>query len=108
MHTSLIENREALAALCRQYEVVRLDVFGSAARGKDFVPGQSDFDFLVAFAPPKDKDFSHLLDFQDALTRVFETKVDLVERAAIEESRNTVRRDRILREAIRLFGYEPA
>jgi uncharacterized protein len=40
--------REELRALCRRFHVLRLDVFGSAARG-DFDPERSDVDFLVEF-----------------------------------------------------------
>jgi hypothetical protein len=40
------DKREALAALCRKYGVVRLFVFGSALRD-DFRPGKSDIDLLV-------------------------------------------------------------
>ena len=39
---AVFENkREAIAALCRKYGVVRMDVFGSAVRD-DFRPGESD------------------------------------------------------------------
>ena len=48
---AVLENkRDAIVALCRQYGVVRLDVFGSALRD-DFRPGESDVDLLVEFAP---------------------------------------------------------
>jgi predicted nucleotidyltransferase len=46
----LIEHQhEAIAALCRQYGVLRLDLFGSAATGA-FDPATSDLDFIAAFA----------------------------------------------------------
>jgi len=40
------QHRREIEELCRKYEVKRLELFGSAARG-DFVPGKSDLDFLV-------------------------------------------------------------
>jgi predicted nucleotidyltransferase len=47
----LIErNLEAIQALCREFDVVRLEVFGSAGRGT-FDPARSDIDFLVEYAP---------------------------------------------------------
>ena len=47
---ALIEqNRDALARLCRQFRVERLELFGSAAKGT-FQPDSSDVDFLVTFA----------------------------------------------------------
>jgi predicted nucleotidyltransferase len=42
--------REAIATACARHSVVRLEVFGSAVR-EDFVPGRSDVDLLVEFAP---------------------------------------------------------
>ena len=51
MLAELTRARADLAALCRQYRVVRLEVFGSAARGTDFDPARSDVDLLVSFAP---------------------------------------------------------
>jgi predicted nucleotidyltransferase len=45
----LIEhNKPALIALCRQFDVKKLDLFGSAAKGT-FVPGKSDIDFVIEF-----------------------------------------------------------
>ena len=34
MNADIEEKREALAELCRRYGVARLEVFGSAARGR--------------------------------------------------------------------------
>lgn len=47
MIAALAERRAEIAALCRQYQVGRLEVFGSAARGGDFDPSRSDVDLLV-------------------------------------------------------------
>ena len=46
MHAAIFSRREDIAALCRQFGVKRLDLFGSAAEGS-FDPLRSDFDFLV-------------------------------------------------------------
>ncbi len=50
MHPSIRENEQGLRDLCVRYGVARLELFGSAA-GEAFVPGESDFDFLVEFGP---------------------------------------------------------
>lgn len=47
MHPFIHQHQSAIAELCRRYHVQRLEVFGSAARGTDFVPESSDTDFLV-------------------------------------------------------------
>ena len=47
MHPFIHQHQSAIAELCQRYRVQRLEVFGSAARGTDFVPESSDTDFLV-------------------------------------------------------------
>lgn len=103
MHPAIAEKRQALAALCRRFGVRRLEVFGSAARGTDFDPRRSDADFLVSFAPQA-KDLSQFLDFKEALEALLGQPVDLVEREALEASRNYIRRRSILAEAEPVYG----
>ena len=95
MHPSIAEKHEKLLDLCRRYGVTRLDVFGSAAHGRDFNVSTSDVDFLVEFEPPGDG-LTRYLDFRDALEALLGRPVDLVDRNAIEASRNYIRRRRIL------------
>jgi uncharacterized protein len=87
-------HREELRDLCRRFHVRRLDVFGSAARG-DFDPVRSDVDFLVEFATQND-DLARFLDFKQALEALLARRVDLVDRKAIEASRNYIRKRHIL------------
>jgi hypothetical protein len=92
--TPLIETRrQEIAEVCRRFAVRRLDIFGSGARGTDF-----DADFLVEFEPDRDSLASYV-DFKEALENLLHRPVDLVERGAVEASRNYTRRRRILREA---------
>jgi len=105
MQAEIAEKREALAEICRGYGVARLEVFGSAARGIDFDPKRSDFDFLVEFdqrsdLPPLEQFFG----FADALEQLLGRPVNLVEREAIEKSRNYIRRRAILRDAETVYG----
>ena len=76
-----IENRKAeIAGLCGRYGVVRLDVFGSAARGTDFDPERSDADFAVEFRPVEGLDlFGQHMDFLAALRALLGRKVDLIQ-----------------------------
>jgi hypothetical protein len=46
----LLEHREAIARVCREHGIERLEVFGSAADGR-FDPGRSDFDFVIRLMP---------------------------------------------------------
>ena len=75
----LIEERRAeIAALCRQFHVRRLDVFGSAARG-DFDPVRSDLDFVVAFEPqPYGGRYRAYFGLKGALENLFARRVDLL------------------------------
>ncbi|MFZ1965216.1 MAG: nucleotidyltransferase domain-containing protein [Roseiarcus sp.] len=104
MHADIAEKRRDLIALCRRYGVERLEVFGSAARGADFDPTRSDADFLVTFSPQARDDLSAFADFKEGLEALLDRPVDLTEREAIETSRNTIRRRRILAEAETVYG----
>jgi predicted nucleotidyltransferase len=84
--------------------VAQLEVFGSAARGTDFDPARSDIDFLVTFAPHARNSFAALLDLKEELEALLGRPVDLIERKAIEASRNFIRRRRILEEAEAVYG----
>ena len=64
-----------IADLCRQFQVERLDVFGSAARGEDFEPSRSDVDLLVRFAPGAGR--LHLALWR-ALQKLLGRHVDLI------------------------------
>lgn len=101
----LIETRGTeIALLCHRYGVRQLEVFGSAARGSDFDPGRSDADFLVTFTPEARNDLAGFADLKDALEGLLGRRVDLVEREALEVSRNYIRRSRILAEAELVYG----
>jgi uncharacterized protein len=84
MHAEIAQRKEELIALCRRYEVARLEVFGSAARGFDFDPAASDADFLVEFLgesqlPPLEQFFG----LADALEQLLGRRVDLIESGAL-------------------------
>jgi predicted nucleotidyltransferase len=104
MHADIDKRRPELLTLCRRHGVARLEVFGSAARGADFDPAGSDADFLVTFTPASRNDLVAFSDFKEELEALLGRPVDLVEREAIEASRNFIRRRRILAEAQPVFG----
>ncbi len=104
MHAELARHRDAIAALCRAHGVARLEVFGSAARGSDFDPLRSDIDLLVDFAPGTPRSFAALMAFEQAAGALLARPVDVLDRRAVEESGNYIRRRRILAEAEPLFA----
>ncbi|MGI0083833.1 MAG: nucleotidyltransferase family protein [Nitrososphaerales archaeon] len=83
MNAVLTQRRNEVEALCRRFCVRRLELFGSAATGKERA-GESDLDFLVEFAslPPggyADAYFGLL----ESLETLFGRPVDLVVASAI-------------------------
>ena len=64
-------------------------------RGMDFDASTSDVDFLVQFGPQGD-DLARFLDLKDELEALLGRPVDLVDRNAIEASRNYIRKRHIL------------
>lgn len=104
MHRDIAEKQQELAALCRRYGVARLEVFGSAARGTDLDPGRSDVDFLVTFSPSARDDLAAFADLAEALEALLGRTVDLVDREAVEASRNFIRRRHILLGAEAVYG----
>jgi len=95
-------HREELRQLCRRFGVRRLDVFGSAARAADFDSARSDLDFLVEFE--QDGDLAQFFDFKAALEALLARRVDLVDRKAIETSRNYIRKRHILTGAESIYA----
>ena len=84
MHADIERHRESLTALCRRCGVMRLEMFGSAARGADFDPAKSDADFLVEFDKVGGLSaFDHFLGFSEALQRLLGRPIDLVEASAV-------------------------
>lgn len=95
----IAERRSQIADLCRRFGVRRLAVFGSAARGKDFDPGRSDVDFLVAFEPTRGPSLGDYLALRDAAA--VGRPVDLVVEGSV---RNPFIRAGIERPSEALYG----
>ena len=96
MIADIAAHREELAQLCARFGVRRLDVFGSAARG-DFDPARSDIDLLVEFEPMAPGAYVDAFSgLKEGLEALLARRVDLVDRKAIETSRNYIRKRHIL------------
>jgi hypothetical protein len=87
-----------LAAVCRRFQVERLAVFGSAARGE--MRPDSDVDLLVEFRPEAEIGFIEYGGLMLALSELLGRKVDLVSRPALKP----LLRDAILSEALPLYA----
>lgn len=97
MHSTILEKRDQIVLACRRLNVTRLDLFGSAARMDDFDLATSDADFLVSFRPGTAAEA--FFDLKATFEQILGRHVDLLDRQAIETSRNYIRRRHILSEA---------
>ena len=89
---------ERLAALCRQYQVQELSVFGSMARG-DNRP-DSDIDILVLFQPEARIGLIEYSRLMEDLSGLMGRKVDLVSKKYLK----ALIRDQVLQEARLLYA----
>jgi predicted nucleotidyltransferase len=94
MNEQLTIPKERLAAFCRRWNITELALFGSALR-EDFGP-KSDVDVLVSFAQDANYTLFDLARIEAELAGILDREVDLVDRAAVEHSRNYIRRKAIL------------
>lgn len=84
MTPEISQRRKELEEICRRYRVRRLELFGSAAAGRDR-PGESDLDFLVEFEPlPQGAYADAYFGLLEGLERLFGRPVDLVVAGAIK------------------------
>ena len=87
VHPLIDAQHREIAALCRQYGVRRLAVFGSVLR-RDFDPDTSDVDVAVEFGPPRgDSVARQYFDFKADLEQLLRRPVDLVELRAMPNTR---------------------
>ena len=90
-------SKARISEFCQKWKIVELSFFGSVLRD-DFRP-DSDVDVLVTFAPDGRYSLFDLVHIEGELEKVLGRKVDLVERSAIEQSENYIRRKHILNSA---------
>jgi len=83
-----------LAEFCKRWNISEFALFGSALRA-DFGPN-SDVDVLVSFAPQAHITLFDMAQMQAELKGIFKRDVDLVSRRGVENSRNYLRRKKIL------------
>ena len=90
-------SREQVEAFCRTWRITRFELFGSVLR--DDFDEQSDVDVLVTYEPGVGYGMRELARMDEELAAMFGRKVDFVERALVERSRNWIRRKSILESA---------
>ncbi len=79
MNPLVAQHLDAIRALCREFGVTRLELFGSAATAA-FDPDRSDVDFIVEYPP--DYEFglwlTRYFELQERLSALLGRPVDLV------------------------------
>ena len=72
------EQMTRVRALCDEYGVLKLELFGSAATDA-FDPARSDLDVIALFAEPNELDYvDRFFGFVEALEKLFGRPVDLL------------------------------
>lgn len=111
MHPLIEAKKPEIIELCRQYGVIKLDLFGSAT-GPDWNPETSDFDFVVEFADYGPGIARRFVRFGDDLELLLGRKVDLVSdrgmrprfRHSVDQSREVLLAERCSRCAVGSAG----
>jgi predicted nucleotidyltransferase len=88
---------DAIRSFCQEWKIMEFSLFGSVLRD-DFRP-DSDIDVLVRFHDGVRYSLFDLVRMGDQLEQIFQRPVDLLDRQAIEQSANYVRRRTILTSA---------
>jgi uncharacterized protein len=83
-----------IAEFCRRWDITEVALFGSVLRN-DF-GADSDVDILVTFAPGVRYGFKQLIAMENELEAIFGREVDLLDKQAVEQSPNYIRRRAIL------------
>lgn len=86
--------QEQIAGFCKRWKITEFALFGSVLR-EDF-HADSDIDVLVRFTPDSEWSLLDIVAMEDELKQIFGRDVDVIEREAVEESRNWIRRRHIL------------
>lgn len=92
----------ALVDFCKRWQVAELHLFGSVL--SESFSDESDIDILVAFSEEATWRIFDFVRMRDELQTLLGREVDLIERVAIERSRNPVRRDAILQSARKIYA----
>jgi predicted nucleotidyltransferase len=93
---------DKIADFCRRWQITELALFGSVVRD-DFHP-ESDIDVLATFAPNTRWSLFDLVTMEHELEDILGREVDLVQRSAVEQAENYIRRKSILDNAETIYA----
>ena len=95
LHNRLQVDAEKLISICKQFDIIKLGLFGSALRDDFRTSGEnpSDVDLLIEFEPKRRVTWQFWLELQTSFEGLFQRKVDLVRKHLLT---NPYRRAEIL------------
>ena len=96
---TLKEIKKVAVPACRRFDVKRLDVFGSLARGEG--RSSSDIDLLVEFGDPDQRLSKRFFELLHHLEDALGCEIDLLTTAGL---RNPYFRQRVLKERVNIYG----
>ncbi|MEM6503244.1 MAG: nucleotidyltransferase family protein [Cyanobacteria bacterium P01_C01_bin.89] len=96
---------EAITTFCRKWYITEFALFGSILR--DDFHDKSDIDILVDFSPTAKRGLSETLQMHDELQALFNRKIDLIVKPALQRSNNWLRRQNILDSAQIIYEARP-
>jgi len=85
---------DQIAEFCRRWKIRELAIFGSFLR--DDFGEQSDIDLLIDPRPGATWALADYLAMEEEMAKLLGRRVELVERASVERSRNYIRRRHIM------------
>jgi predicted nucleotidyltransferase len=94
--TRLVVPTKEISDFCQRWKITELALFGSVLRPE--FGDDSDVDVLVSFASDARWSLFDLVAMESELKAILGREVDLVERTAVEQSENYIRRNRILKD----------
>lgn len=87
-------NDNFIYSFCQKWKIDEFSFFGSVLRN-DFST-ESDIDVMVAFSREARWSLFDLMDMREELENQFNRKVDLINKKAVERSKNPYRKNNIL------------
>jgi uncharacterized protein len=89
---------EKITEFCQRWQITEFALFGSVLR-EDFNIDSSDIDVLVTFSPELRRGLTETLQMREEIEVIFGRKVDFIVKAALERSKNWLRKKNILESA---------
>ena len=87
-------DKNKIKVFCKKWKIQELAIFGSFIR--DDFNDQSDIDVLITFLPKVTWGFE-IAELREELSLIFNRKIDLLNKRSLELSKNSYKKDEILK-----------